>query len=137
MSTLNALTLKVMPIGRVWRKPVIDPEEERFLENALNTPVDDLYIRVTRGQHTDISLGELDAAAFPYFEILFKDEKSFGWELKQFSERNSHIPPQLLLMHLVQLNNLACEMGAEPAHLLMVRTQQFKSELVTNTELDW
>ena len=140
---VNAIhTLKAMPIRCVWRKQEIDSEEAHFLEEAENTPVDDLYTRVTRGQHTDISLGELDAAVFPYFEMLFKEDKSWGWKLKEFTEQNPNVPSRLLLMHLVQLNNLAMEMGAEPTHLLMVRTQQFKSELVTarlgsDDELDW
>ncbi len=120
----------------------MEDEEQMFLEAAINAPVDESYIRVTRGQHSDVSLSELDVIVFPYFEMLVRDQKSFGWQLKEFSEQIETVPAQLVLTHLIQLNNLANDMYAEPTHLLMVRTQQFKPDLITNRkwtseEMDW
>ena len=148
MTTSNTWVRHLEPVTFLTKNPnaykrtPMEDEEQMFLEAAINAPVDESYIRVTRGQHSDVSLSELDVIVFPYFEMLVRDQKSFGWQLKEFSEQIETVSAQIVLTHLIQLNNLANDMYAEPTHLLMVRTQQFKPDLITNRkwtseEMDW
>lgn len=115
----------------------LSEDEASYLNMCFENGDHSEYRSITRSQHPDISIGTLDHVVFPYFRMLQEEKKLFGFKLKEFAhDLQETIPPALFATHAIQLERLADLMGAEPTHLLMVRTQQFKPELIINNSND-